>query len=484
MDRIALKNITKVISLIGMFIALFFAIPVMVGIFENENVTDFMLFDIGLFVIFLLMYVVMIHHNVQMRIKGAILTVNLIWLLLGVAGAIPFVLSTHVSFASGFFEAISGFTTTGATVYSDIEALPKHILLLRSMMHWLGGIGIIVLGVGLFSIINPTGSMALFKAESTGVKLDKVTAKIKDTAIKIWGVYILLTVVDTLLLWAEGMSLFDAINHAFSTMSTGGFSTKNASMAYWADNPMILWTTTFFMIVAGINFLAHFKVVRGDFSGYKTEETKWYLIIFFVVSILLTYYHVSHSSDDIFYSATHAFFSVASVLTTTGFVSVDYERWGVGAIVLIMFVMLIGGSAGSTAGGFKVSRYVVLIKNLFHQIKKLLHPKAISTLYIDGNKITFDTLGIISGFALLYAISNLVLTAILFMQGYDFMTSFSAALAIIGNIGPGFARVGPVDNYQFFSDFDKIVMSFFMILGRLEFYTMIMLLSKSFWKKF
>jgi len=484
LDRIALKNITKVISLIGMFIAVFFAIPVMVGIFENENVTDFMLFDIGLFVIFLLMYVVMIHHKVQMRIKGAILTVNLIWLLLGVAGAIPFVISTHVSFASGFFEAISGFTTTGATVYSDIEALPKHILLLRSMMHWLGGIGIIVLGVGLFSIINPTGSMALFKAESTGVKLDKVTAKIKDTAVKIWGVYILLTVVDTLLLWAEGMNLFDAVNHAFSTMSTGGFSTKNASMAYWADNPMILWTTTFFMIVAGINFLAHFKVIRGDFSGYKTEETKWYLIIFFVVSILLTYYHVSHSGDDLFYSITHAFFSVASILTTTGFVSVDYERWGVGAVVLILFVMLIGGSAGSTAGGFKVSRYVVLIKNLFHQIKKLLHPKAISALYIDGNKITFDTLGVISGFALLYAISNLVLTAILFMQGYDFMTSLSAALAIIGNIGPGFARVGPVDNYQFFSDFDKIVMSFFMILGRLEFYTMIMLLSKSFWKKF
>jgi len=484
LDRLTLKNSTKVIALIGIFLSVFFTMPLAVGLFSGEHILGFLLFDLGLFLLSLFLYILLIKHEVEMRIKDAILTVNLIWLLLGIAGAIPLMLSSGVGFVDGFFESVSGFTTTGATIYSDIEGLPHHILLLRSLMHWLGGMGIIVLGVGLFSIINPTGSMALFKAESTGVKLDKLTPKIKDTAIKIWGVYLLLTLLDTLLLWAEGMTLFDAVNHAFSTMSTGGFSTKNSSMAYWTEEPMILWTTTVFMFLAGVNFLAHIRAIRGDFDGYKTEEVKWYFIVMVLLGVVLTLFHVTHSSDSIFYSATHAFFSVSSIVTTTGFASVEYERWGQPAIMLIFVAMLVGGNAGSTAGGFKVSRYVVLLKNIAFQIRRLLHPKAITALYVDGGKITYDILGVIIGFAFLFILSNALLTAYLYTAGYDLLTSLSAAIAMVGNIGPGFGRVGVVENYHFFSSMDKIVMSFFMILGRLEFYTVVMLFSRTFWRRF
>jgi len=214
-DDLTLKNTAKILSLVGIFISVFFALPILVGLFEAEAVEPFLAFDLGLFLISFFLYLSMARHEMRMRTKDAILTVNVIWVFLGISGAVPFVLSTHVGFVDGFFEAVSGYTTTGATIYSDIEALPRHILLLRSLMHWLGGMGIIVLGVGLFSLINPTGSMALFRAESTGNKIEKYSAKIQDTALRIWGVYVLLTLIDMLLLWGEGMGLFDAINHAF-----------------------------------------------------------------------------------------------------------------------------------------------------------------------------------------------------------------------------------------------------------------------------
>jgi trk system potassium uptake protein TrkH len=389
-----------------------------------------------------------------------------------------------VGFVDGFFEAVSGYTTTGATIYGDIEGLPRHILLLRSLMHWLGGMGIIVLGVGLLSLINPTGSMALFKAEATGNKLEKLSARIRDTALRIWGVYVLLTLIDMLMLWGEGMSLFDALNHAFSTLSTGGFSTKNTSMAFWQDQPMILWTTTTFMILAGINFLAHLRAFRGDFGGYQSEEVRWYLIVFVVLSMVLAWYRIETADVDPWFVATHAFFSIASILTTTGFGSVNYELWGAPAVMIIFVAMTIGGNAGSTAGGFKVSRFVVLMKNIGFQIRRMLHPKAITALYVDRNRISYDTLGIITGFALVFTLSNVLLTFYLYARGYDLMTSLSAAIAMVGNIGPGFSQVGVVENYAFFSDADKIILAAAMILGRLEFFTVLMLFSRTYWKRF
>jgi trk system potassium uptake protein TrkH len=483
-DTLALKNVAKILSLVGMFLSLFFGMPIMAGVLSQETIEPFVWFDLGLFVFNAVLFATVAKHPVQMRIKDAILTVNLLWLLLGISGAVPFVLSTDVSFVDGFFEAVSGYTTTGATIYSDIEGLPRHILLLRSLMHWLGGMGIIVLGVGLFSLINPAGSMALFKAEATGNKLEKLSSKIRDTAIRIWGVYGALTLVDAGLLWAEGMSGFDAINHAFSTLSTGGFSTRNASMGYWQDQPMILWTTTLFMMLAGINFLAHLRALKRDFSGYRSEEVRWYLIVFVVLGGVLAWYRIVVGDGAVWFSITHAFFSVASIVTTTGFGSVDYETWGSVAVIVIFAGMLMGGNAGSTAGGFKISRHVVLFKNIGLQVRRALHPKAITDLYVDSQRVGSDTLGIITGFTMLFLLTNVAVTFYLYMRGYDLMTSLSAAIAMVGNVGPGFARVGVTGNYAFFGSADKLILSAAMVLGRLEFYTVILLFSRTYWKRF
>jgi len=484
LDQLTLKNVLKFLSIIGIALSLFFLIPIFTGYIYHEDIQKFILFDLSFFSINLLFFLLMYKHVLKMRIKGSILAVNLIWILLGIAGAIPLYLYSDISFADAFFEAISGFTTTGATIYSDIESLPKSILMLRSLMHWLGGMGIIVLGVGLFSLINPTGSLTMFKAESTGIKIDKITPKIKDTALRLWIIYLVFTFLDIILLKLGGMGLFDAINHAFSTISTGGFSTKNSSIGYWKDNYFILWVTTIFMFLSGVNFLAHLRIWSGDLSGYKSEEFRWYLFIFLFLSTLLTVEHIYSSNDSFSYSITHAFFTISSVMTTTGFASLDYEQWGLFAIAIVFIAMMIGGNAGSTAGGAKVIRHIVWFKNMFSQLKQILHPNAIVGVYIDKNRVSGKVLGSVSGFMMLFILTNIFVTIYLFVRGYDVMTDISTALACVGNIGPGFALSGPAQNYSFFSWEDKIVLSISMIIGRLEFYTVMLLFARDFWKRY
>lgn len=484
MDIFALKNVLKFLSAIGMGVSFFLLTPIVAGLLYDEDMTLFMLFDLTLFLINLGVYLMLKKHEMKLSIKDGILSVNLVWILLGIAAAIPFILYTDVSWAEAFFEAVSGFTTTGATIYSDIEALPKSILFLRSLTHWLGGMGIIVLGVGLFSLINPSGSMTLFKAESTGIKMEKITPKIKDTAILLWGIYLLFTVIDAIALKLAGMTSFDAINHAFSTISTGGFSTKNNSLGYY-DSSAIVWITTLFMLLSGINFLAHLKFFStGDVSGYKREEVRWYLTVFVILSLALTAVVMFFHADGLSHALSHAFFTIASVLTTTGFATLNYETWGHMAIAIIFIAMLVGGNAGSTAGGVKVIRYIVLFKNIAMEFKRILNPNAILGVFIDQQKVSTKIISLTSGFIFLFALTNMLLTLYLFSRGYDTMTSLSTAVATVGNIGPGFSLAGPVQNYAFYSDADKIVLSFAMIIGRLEFYTVFLLFGRSFWKKF
>jgi trk system potassium uptake protein TrkH len=477
------KSIFKVLALIGMAVGLFFATEIPVAIYYEEPADKLMIFLTLFFLVNALIYFILRNHKVDLKIRESILSVNLLWILLGIGGEIPLWLYTQITPASAFFEAISGFTTTGATVYSEIESLPHFILFHRSLMHWMGGMGIIVLGVGLLSMINPSGSLSLFKAESTGIQIEKLRPKIKDTALSLWGIYLGLTILDMLLLKLFGMNWFDALNHAFSTLSTGGFSTKSASLGGFHSDA-IIWVTTVFMLLAGINFLAHLRLLYRDFSGYKSEEVRWYLIVFFVLSVALTLTHEIDDSAELWFSATHSFFTVASVMTTTGFASTNYGVWGHAAIALIFLAMLVGGNAGSTAGGVKVIRYVVIIKTLFAELKRILHPRALIAVYVDGRKLQENVLASTFGFFILYIFTNVLLSLYLYGRGFDAMTSISGALAIVGNIGPGFAQVGPADNFGFFSDVDKIILSIGMIIGRLECYTVYVLLSLSFWKKF
>ncbi|QOR61666.1 TrkH family potassium uptake protein [Sulfurovum sp. ST-21] len=484
MDLHTLKNIFKFVSVIGITLSFFLISAIVVGWYYQENMRAFIYFDILLFSVNTVIFMLLKNHTMKLSIKGGILSVNFTWILLGVAGAVPLMLYTDISFPDAFFESISGFTTTGATIFSDIESLPKSILYLRSLMHWLGGMGIIVLGVGLFSLINPSGSMALFKAESTGIKMEKVTPKIKDTAIRLWGIYILFTLIDAFALKLAGMNFFDAVNHAFSTISTGGFSTKNDSLGYY-DSNVIIWITTFFMIISGINFLVHLKLFSsGKIDGYKREEVLWYVSIFIVLSLILGSVDIFIDYDSTFHALTHSFFTIASILTTTGFATLDYAQWGHIAISVIFVAMLIGGNAGSTAGGVKVIRYIVLFKNLSLQLKRTLQPNAVVNVFIDKQKVSSQIISSTTGFIFLFIITNMLITLYLFARGFDAMTSVSTALATVGNIGPGFALTGPACNYAFFSDMDKIILSMAMIMGRLEFYTVFLLFSRIFWKKF
>ncbi len=484
MDRNTLKNILKFLSLVGLMVNMFFLIPITTGVIYNENTTSFIVFSAATTTTFFLILLRLKNHEMKMKIKDAILSVNLVWIMLGILGAFPLMFETGVSFIDGFFESVSGFTTTGATIYSDITDLPKNILMLRSTMHWIGGMGIIVLGVGLLSLINPTGSLTLFKSESTGITPDKITPKLKHTALKLWGFYFAITFIDALMLKFEGMGIFDAINHAFATISTGGFSTRSESLGYWSNNPWILWTTTFFMFISGINFIAHIKFLKKDFSGYKSEEFMWYFIIFFILSVGVSLVHYFNSHDSLFYTLTHGFFTISSILTTTGFATVDYSQWGQAATAMILLAMLIGGNAGSTAGGIKVIRFVAMFKNLNYQIKKILFPNAIISVKIDKKTLPQFIINNVSAFIFLYILTTSVISLYLFANGYDPLTSLSAAIACVGNIGPGFGHVGPVDNFAFFTQTQKLILAIGMLIGRLEFFTVLILLSRDFWKKF
>jgi trk system potassium uptake protein TrkH len=483
MLSIDIKGIFKVVSIILTILSMLFLMPIAVGYYYHENIIEFITFDFLLFVLNITILIYLRDYKISLKIKGAIIVANLTWLSIGIVGAIPYLLyAPNMDLSSGFFEAISGFTTTGATVFSDIESLPKLLLFFRSLTHWLGGMGIIILGVGLLSIINPTGSITLFKAESTGITIDKFAPKIKDTAMMLWGIYVALTVIDMLTLHGFGMGWFDAINHAFSTISTGGFSTKNNSLGGF--NGYIIWTTTIFMILSGINFLAHLRLIHGDLSGYRSEEVRYYLIIFMILAIILSIAHFLTSNISLSSSITHSFFTIASVLTTTGFATTDYGSWGHLAVAIIFIPMLIGGNTGSTAGGVKVIRYIVVFKNIVSEIKRVLHPNAIFSIFIDGKKMKSSLITSIFGFFTLYIFTTVVIMIYLYARGLDEMSSISTALATVGNIGPGFLKTGPIENYGFFSWYDKIILSFAMIVGRLECYTVFLLLSRWFWKRF
>lgn len=478
----SIKSILKFVSAVGLVVFFLFLIPPLIGFFYNEDVFIYAVSMFALFVINLSIFLILKNDAMHLGIKESIISVNFIWILLGIGGAIPLVLYTKIDLAGAFFEAISGFTTTGASVYTNVEILPKSILFHRSLMHWIGGIGIIVLGVGLLPLINPSGSLSLFKAESTGISMDKITPKIKDTANRIWAVYILFTLLDFALLMLFGMNWFDAINHAFATISTGGFSTRNASIGAFSDG--VIWTTTFFMVISGINFLAHIRLFKGEKNCYNTEETKWYIGLIIALSMILSLIHVNTSGDSFYTSLMHSFFTVSTLATTTGFASTDYELWGQTAMMIAIFAMMMSANTGSTAGGIKMIRYILFFKNIALEIKRSIQPDVITSIFVDGKQIRSSIINSIFGFFALFILTTFLVMMYLYARGYDFMTAFSTAIATIGNIGPGLGLTGPSQNYAFFSWYDKLILSLAMIIGRLECYTVFMMLSRSFWKKF
>ncbi|HID36563.1 MAG TPA: potassium transporter [Ghiorsea sp.] len=417
----------------------------------------------------------------QLSHKDGFLIVALAWVVLSLLGSAPF-LTTGVapSVIDALFESTSGLTTTGATILTGLDHLPRSILFWRSMQEWLGGMGIIVLAVAVMPLLG-VGGMQLFRAETPGPVKDKLTSRVTETAKVLWFIYLGITVVTGISLWLAGMGLFDAVNHAMTTVAIGGFSTHDASIGYY-DSMWIRGLIVLFMILAGINFTLHFVALRKGFSitTYLRDEEfityiKWLFFLIFVVG-LVTLLSGNGTWDEVI-------FNTVAVATTTGFAVSDYGLWPQGAMMLLLMAMFVGACAGSTGGGMKVVRVLLLFRQGMREVRRLIHPHAVIHVKIGKQGVEGSVVQALWGFFVLYMVCFAVIAVLVAMTGVDMMTAISAAAAAITNTGPGFGAVGPASTYAGLPDMAKIVLMFGMILGRLEIFTFFVLLIPEFWRK-
>lgn len=418
----------------------------------------------------------------NIRKREGYMIVSLSWLLMSIFGMLPYILSgTIINFSDAIFETISGLTTTGATILQDIESTPKGVLFWRSMTQWIGGLGIIVLTVAIFPLLG-IGGIELFVAESPGPTSDKLHPRIRETAKRLWYVYVGLTILVGILYLVGGMTFYDAINHALTTTATGGFSTKNASMAYYTS-PFIQYVAILFMFLAGTNFTVIYFGITGKFSRvWKSDEFKAYatVVIFLAISLSVPIYY--YSGQEIEKSFRDTLFQVVSLITTTGFVTADYTSYHSGLTLLFFMFLFFGASAGSTSGGIKFVRHLTFFKNSWLEFKRIVHPRAVVPLKINGDRVTGKIITHIMNFLLIYLMIFTFGSVVIAIMGYDIMTAFGAVATSLGNVGPAIGKVGPMDNFAFFDPFSKIFLSFLMLLGRLELFTILVLFTPYFWR--
>ena len=419
----------------------------------------------------------------ELKKKDGYLVVSLGWIVMSLFGCLPYVISGEIPvFTDAFFETISGYTTTGASILNDIEAVPKGLLLWRSLTQWIGGMGIIVLAVAILPFLG-IGGMQLFVAEAPGITPDKLQPRIQETAKRLWILYVGLTLLEAVLLSLSGMSIFDAVNHALTTMATGGFSTKNDSIAHY-DSPMIQYIIIVFMFLAGTSFtLTYFGLKRQFKKIINNEEFVVYSLFILAITGIVTITLLIVKDFGLEQSFRDSLFQVVSLVTTTGFVSADYTMWASFLSVLFFILLFVGGSAGSTAGGVKIIRHIVLFKNSFLELKRQLHPSAIIPVRISGKAIEQNIVFNVLAFIMIYILVFLVGVTLLSSMNVDFDTAFGAVATSLGNVGPGIGEVGPVDNFSNMPTSGKWLLSILMLLGRLELFTVLMLLSPHFWKK-
>ncbi len=414
--------------------------------------------------------------------KDSIIIVASIWFIACLAGALPYYLHGDFLFVDAFFESVSGFTTTGATILSDIEALPKGLLMWRALTHWLGGMGIIVLTLAILPMLG-MGGMQLYKAEVTGPQVDKIMPRIRDTAFYLWLVYFLMTIVQFFLLLFGGMDWFDALAHTFATVATGGFSTKNASIANYSA--YIQWIIILFMFLAGVNFTLHYKLLikKDIFSFIRNTEFKIYTAITLIASALVAIYLYRDSNfTDIEYSIRTALFQIVSICTSTGFATADYELWPIFAQSLILFVMIMGACAGSTGGGIKVMRLAFLYKFSKKEVSRVLHPRVVGDLKYEGKSMSSDIISGVIAFIIIYLAIVFAGGMFITLFGHDFATAYTASISAFSNTGPGFGNIGPIDNFGFFEAPIKYLLCIIMLIGRLEIFTILLLFLPAFWR--
>ncbi len=433
-------------------------------------------------------------HKKEVKRKEGYMIVTFGWLVMSASGMLPYLFSGAIpDVTNAFFETISGYTTTGATILNDIESLPEGILFWRSLTHWIGGMGIIVLAIAILPLLG-IGGMQLFAAEAPGPGGDKLHPRITDTAKRLWLIYVGYTAAETLLLKLAGMSFFDAINHSLATLSTGGFSTKNASLAYWNNEPLIQYIVIFFMFLAGSNFVLSYFAFKGKIQRIiKDEEVKYYtvfIILFAIVTTAVVYFKANVPVSDFHpmvlghgeSSFRHALFQVISVITTTGFVTADFTAWTPFLTILFFGLFFLGGSAGSTAGGIKVMRHLLIIKNGLLEFKRTLHPNAIIPVRYNNKTVKEHIVYNIIAFFVLYMLLFIIGALVLGFIGLDFQSAIGGAASSLGNVGPALGSLNPISNYNSLPDIGKWWCGFLMLAGRLELFTVLILLTPYFWK--
>ncbi len=479
-------HLASVIHLLGrllMFLAVAMLLPLPVSFAYADGAHWALLLSSGLTVAVGFAAFRYTRYGGDLRTKEGFAIVTFGWLSFSLLGSLPFLLSgSIVGLTDAFFETISGFTTTGATILTDVEAVVPSILFWRALTHWLGGMGIIVLSLAVLPFLG-VGGMQLFKAEVPGPTADKIAPRLAQTAKLLWGVYVLFTAAETGLLMLGGMNLYEALSHAFATMATGGYSTRNASVAGF-DSAYIEYVITFFMAMAGVNFALHYRFLTGDFGAYwRDKEFRYYLGIAGVATLVIGTAVLVTQPVGPARALRDTLFQVFAIITTTGFGTADYEQWPVATQYILFALMFIGGSAGSTSGGMKVMRIYLVVKFVLGEIKQLIHPHAVISVRVNNSsvprEVIANVLGFFALFILIFAAGVLAMTAL----GLDLPTAFGAVVASLGNIGPGLGDVGPTDNYAWIPGPGKWILSLLMLMGRLELFTVILLFSPLYWRK-
>lgn len=421
-------------------------------------------------------------QNFTLYLKEGCIATSLSWVILSIFGALPFFWSGEIpSFTDALFETISGFTTTGASILSDVEALSKCMLFWRSFTHWIGGMGVLVF---LLAIIPLSGgsNINLMRAESPGPSVGKLVPKIRHTARILYIIYFGLTVIEIIFLIFGKMPLFDAIATALGTAGTGGFGIKNDSMAGYSV--YIQWVVTIFMILFGVNFNAYYLAFFGSLKeALHVEEVRHYFLII-LASVVIISINIVHMCSGIFDAITKAAFQVGSIITTTGFSTTDFDKWPEFSKGILTLLMFIGACAGSTGGGIKVSRCVIAVKSIFKELTSYIHPKSVKKITFEHKPVDHDVIRSINVYFMTFIVVFVASTLIVSIEGYDFSTNFTAVAATINNIGPGLSHVGPVQNFGFFNNISKYVLMFDMLAGRLELFPLLILFHPSIWKDF
>lgn len=480
------KSIGRTVGLILLITGIFQLFPLLIAVIDHEP-RNILAYIESLCLILLVGSALLLFSRGGNRMFSAqegFAATGLSWIFMSAFGALPFFLSGQIpSYVDAFFEMVSGFTTTGASILTDVEALSRCNLFWRSFSHWLGGMGVLVFLLAVVPGARKNGGTGIYlmRAESPGPSVDKLTPHLRQTAMILYGIYILLTALCIVCLLLGGMPVFDSFCIAFGTAGTGGFAIKNSSMGGYSC--FLQTVVTVFMFLFGVNFSLYYMLLLRKFKAvFKNEELRLYFGIA-ASSIVLIAINISRMYNTVYESVHHAAFQVVSIMTTTGYGTVDFEQWPAFSKAILLSLMFIGASAGSTGGGLKVSRVLLLMKSIRRTIRKALHPRRVQPVYMDGRAVSEEVCDNVNAYLAIYCVILVLSFAIISVDGFSIGTNFSAVASCFNNIGPGFELVGATQNFSIYSDLSKIILSLDMLLGRLEIFPLLLLLSPDTWSR-